>query len=87
MVAAADAISSKSGRPSMSGVRDQLGTGSMGTIQRHLAAWQAGRWQHVATMTSLSPELQRMMLADIEAGRHPQDRPDDCGGRPDKPAQ
>lgn len=62
---AADAIAKRGDRPTLRGVRAELGRGSMGTIQKHLSEWQ-GRHQVVASRTTLSAEVQRVILSEIE---------------------
>ena len=61
----ADAIAAQGGRPTLRGVRAELGSGSMGTIQKHLATWQGRRRQIVTSAATLPPEIQRVILAEI----------------------
>jgi len=62
----ADAIAARGDRPTLRGVRAELGTGSMGTIQKHLAAWQGQRRQIVTSAATLPTEIQRVILSEIE---------------------
>lgn len=66
VAALADAITTRGDRPTLRGVRAELGTGSMGTIQKHLTAWQGQRRQIVTSTASLPAEIQRVILAEIE---------------------
>ena len=50
----------------MRGVRTELGTGSLGTIQKYLADWQAGRRQIETASVTLPTEIQRVILSEIE---------------------
>lgn len=60
--AIADAIKSKGGKPTLRAVREQLGTGSMGTIAKLLQQWKAGQERQAATELVLPPALQRAIL-------------------------
>jgi len=40
---AADAIKAEGGKPTLRSVRERLGTGSMGTINKYLQGWKAGQ--------------------------------------------
>ena len=62
----ADAIAARGDRPTLRGVRAELGSGSMGTIQKHLAAWQSQRRQIVISSATLPSEIQRVILSEIE---------------------
>lgn len=64
--AVADAIAARGDRPTLRGVRAELGSGSMGTIQKHLAAWQGQRRQIVTSTATLPTEIQRVILSEIE---------------------
>lgn len=66
VAALADAITARGDRPTLRGVRAELGSGSMGTIQKHLTAWQGQRRQIVTSTASLPAEIQRVILAEIE---------------------
>jgi colicin import membrane protein len=65
VIAAAEAIRIDGGRPTLRRVRDSLGTGSLGTIQKHLATWQEGRQDTEAPRVSLSPELHSLLVSEI----------------------
>ena len=62
----ADTLAALGERPTLRGVRAELGTGSMGTIQKHLAQWQGSRRQIVTSAASLPTEIQRVILSEIE---------------------
>ena len=62
----ADTLAARGERPTLRGVRAELGTGSMGTIQKHLAQWQGSRRQIVTSAASLPTEIQRVILSEIE---------------------
>ena len=66
VAAVADAIAGRGDRPTLRGVRAELGSGSMGTIQKHLAAWQGTRRQIVTSAATLPTEIQRVILSEIE---------------------
>ena len=66
VAAVADAIAARGDRPTLRGVRAELGSGSMGTIQKHLAAWQGQRRQIVTSTATLPTEIQRVILSEIE---------------------
>jgi hypothetical protein len=66
VAAVADAFAQRGERPTLRNVRAELGTGSMGTVQKHLNAWQGQRRQIVATTATLPTEIQRVILLEIE---------------------
>jgi chromosome segregation ATPase len=66
VAAVADAFEQRGERPTLRSVRAELGTGSMGTVQKHLNAWQGQRRQIVATTAILPAEIQRVILSEIE---------------------
>ena len=66
VAAAADAITARGERPTLRGVRNEMGTGSLGTIQKHLSAWQSQRRQIVTSTATLPTEIQRIILEEIE---------------------
>ena len=66
VAAVADAIAARGDRPTLRGVRAELGSGSMGTIQKHLATWQGQRRQIVTSTATLPTEIQRVILSEIE---------------------
>lgn len=66
VAALADTITARGDRPTLRGVRAELGSGSMGTIQKHLTAWQGQRRQIVTSTASLPAEIQRVILAEME---------------------
>lgn len=60
--AIADEIRAEGGKPTLRAVRERLGTGSMGTVSKHLQQWKAGQERHTATELALPPALQRAVL-------------------------
>jgi colicin import membrane protein len=66
IAAIADAMTAQGNRPTLRGVRAELGTGSMGTIQKHLTAWQGTRRAIVTSSATLPTEIQRVILGEIE---------------------
>jgi hypothetical protein len=66
VAAVAEAQVAAGERPTLRSVRAVLGTGSMGTLTRHLAAWQSGRRQMVAEAATLPIDMQRVLLDAIE---------------------
>lgn len=73
--AIADAIRAEGGKPTLRAVRERLGTGSMGTVSKHLQQWKAGQERHAATELALPPALQRAVLdfmaTELAAARAP----------------
>lgn len=73
--AIADAIKAEGGKPTLRGVRERLGTGSMGTINKHLQQWKTGQERQAATELVLPPALQRVLLdfmaTELAAARAP----------------
>jgi chromosome segregation ATPase len=66
VAAVAESLTAAGVRPSLRGIRERLGTGSLATIQRHLAAWNQGRREMVTTQLILGSEIQRAILLEIE---------------------
>jgi len=73
--AAADAIKAEGGKPTLRAVRERLGTGSMGTINKHLQGWKAGQERQQAAELVIPPALQRAVLdfmaTELAAARAP----------------
>lgn len=73
--AIADAIKAEGGKPTLRGVRERLGTGSMGTINKHLQQWKTGQGRQAAAELVLPPALQRVLLdfmaTELAAARAP----------------
>ncbi|TAN46308.1 MAG: DNA-binding protein [Methylococcaceae bacterium] len=65
IVAVAERIVAEGGKPTLRGVRERLGTGSLGTIQQHLKDWQQGRAPAVPVDVSLPTGLQSALLDEI----------------------
>lgn len=65
VVAAAESIVAIGGRPTLRKVRDSIGTGSLGTIQKHLTMWAESRRPAAVNDVDLSPELRRAILSEI----------------------
>ncbi|MEF3194003.1 MAG: DNA-binding protein, partial [Halothiobacillaceae bacterium] len=53
VAAAAEAITAEGARPTLRGVRERLGRGSLGTVQKLLAQWQAQR-QRAAEVSAIN---------------------------------
>ncbi len=62
---AADALQAAGQKTTLRAVRDRLGTGSMSTIQQHLATWLAQQPQVQATEYELSANLKRALKAEL----------------------
>jgi chromosome segregation ATPase len=60
--AIADGIKAGGGRPTSRAVREQLGTGSMGTINTFLQQWKSREQREQPTTLVLPPALQRAIL-------------------------
>ncbi|MBX9431299.1 DNA-binding protein [Ralstonia pseudosolanacearum] len=73
--AAADAIKAEGGKPTLRSVRERLGTGSMGTINKYLQGWKAGQERQQAAEPAIPPALQRAVLdfmaTELAAARAP----------------
>ena len=73
--AIADAIRAEGGKPTLRAVRERLGTGSMGTVSKHLQQWKAGQERQATTELALPPALQRAVLdfmaTELAAARAP----------------
>lgn len=65
VVAAAEAIVAIGGRATLRKIRDSLGTGSLGTIQKHLTKWQESHRPAAVNDVDLSPELRRAILGEM----------------------
>jgi SMC interacting uncharacterized protein involved in chromosome segregation len=59
VAATADALLAETSSATLKAVRDRLGTGGMGTIHRHLTAWNANRPKEPAAPVELPIELAR----------------------------
>ena len=66
--AAAEAIAAQGDRPSVRAVRDRLGTGSYGTLQKHLLAWRMNRPQ--AAQRNVEVPLDTLALLSRDTQRH-----------------
>ncbi|MBC7530734.1 MAG: DNA-binding protein [Oligoflexus sp.] len=66
VASAADAILSRAERPTLKAVREQLGTGSFGTIQKHLGQWQAARREVATAAMTMPTDIQRLIVQEIE---------------------
>lgn len=62
VAAAADAIKAAGNKPTLRAVREQIGSGSFATVQRHLAQWQGGQGRQAEAALTLPPALQRAIL-------------------------
>ena len=66
VAAAANALLAEDRRPSLRAVRERIGSGSMATIQRHLAAFDAQRPKTHAAEIELSPSIRREIEDEIQ---------------------
>ncbi|SAL05750.1 hypothetical protein AWB78_07678 [Caballeronia calidae] len=66
VAAAATALLAENQRPTLRIVRERIGSGSMATIQRHLAAFDAQRPKPQGTEIELAPALRREIEAEIQ---------------------
>lgn len=66
--AAASAIKAEGGKPTLRAVRERLGAGSMGTINKLLNEWKDLQERQIVTSLVLPPALQRALLdfMDVE---------------------
>jgi DNA-binding protein H-NS len=62
VAAVAENIKNEGGKPTSRAVRERLGSGSMGTINRMLQDWKAGQERKIETALVLPAGLQRAML-------------------------
>lgn len=62
VTAVADAIKAEGGKPTLRAVRDRLGSGSLGTVQKLLGQWQQSQGRQAETSLALPPALQRAIL-------------------------
>ena len=73
--AVADTIKAEGGKPTLRAVRERLGTGSMGTVNKYLQQWKTGQDRQAAAELVLPPALQRAVLdfmaTELEAARAP----------------
>lgn len=58
----ADAIKAAGGKATSRAIREQHGSGSLGTIQKLLQQWEAGQVRQVESTLTLPPALQRSIL-------------------------
>lgn len=65
VAAVANRIRAGGGRPTARAVREELGSGSMATVLKHLRVWQADEGRHVAGPAVLPPALQRALVEFI----------------------
>jgi hypothetical protein len=67
VAATAEKIAAEGGTPTLRGIRERLGMGSLGTIQAHLKAWKDGHAPAVMPANVTLPEaLQASLLAEID---------------------
>ena len=66
VAAAADALVGDGQQPTISAVRERLGSGSPNTIHRHLTEWRQARPVAAAGVATLSPTLTAAIASDIE---------------------
>lgn len=66
VAAAAEAITAEGARPTLRGVRDRLGRGSLGTVQKLLAQWHAQRHRAAeASAINLPTSVQNAIMAFV----------------------
>jgi chromosome segregation ATPase len=63
VAAAADALFSETGKATLKDVRERLGTGGMGTIHKHLTAWNANRPKDPAPQIEMPADMARSFSA------------------------
>jgi colicin import membrane protein len=66
VASAAEAMLASGTRVTLRAVRENIGTGSLGTIQRHLSRWQDGQQLLKKPDVVLSPELSRSIQNEIQ---------------------
>lgn len=67
VAAVAEKIAAEGGTPTLRGIRERLGVGSLGTIQAHLKAWKDGRAPATTPADVRLPEgLQAALLTEID---------------------
>lgn len=69
VAAVADALAAEGIEPTKDSVRDRLGTGSDGTVHRHLKEWRKVRTQVAAAPVELSKAVSDSILCDIERAK------------------
>lgn len=70
VAAAAETLTAEGMNPTLRGIRERLGTGSLGTIQQHFQSWKGLNAPSAATKAAGLPEaLQRSLTAEIERQR------------------
>jgi colicin import membrane protein len=69
VAAAADRLTARGELPTAKSLRLELGSGSLGTIQRHVTTWRDTQRTTPRLSESLPAELHRMLLACIERER------------------
>lgn len=62
VTSAANTIKAEGGKPTSRAVRDRLGSGSMGTVNKMLQDWKAGQERKIDTAVVLPAGLQRAIL-------------------------
>ncbi len=67
VTSAAEAIKAEGGKPTSRAVRDRLGSGSMGTVNKMLQDWKAGQERKIDTAIVLPTGLQRAILDFMDA--------------------
>lgn len=62
----AERLTTRGDRVTAQAIRAELGSGSLGTIQKHVTAWRAGQRTVKAESDALPADLQRALVAHIE---------------------
>ncbi|QFY42863.1 hypothetical protein F6R98_09760 [Candidatus Methylospira mobilis] len=65
VVAIAEQIVAEGGRPTLRGIRERLGSGSLGTIQAHLKEWNESKTPAIPTSTTLAADVQLAVMEEI----------------------
>jgi len=66
VAAVADRMLARGEKPTATIIRAELGSGSLGTIQRHFTTWRENNRTGAVTAVTLPVDLQRAMLGQIE---------------------
>lgn len=65
VAAIAEQIIAEGGRPTLRGIRERLGSGSLGTIQAHLKDWNEGKAPVIPASTTLATDVQQAVMEEI----------------------
>lgn len=73
--AAANAIRASGTKPTARSVREQLGTGSMGTVHQFMQVWLADQKGQAGPSLTLPPALQGVIVDHIRSRKLPAPKP------------